>query len=197
MKLGFFRSKVTKEQLEKQAIEELEAAVARAKPPTEAERTWVRNESGDRDARSRSIQELAAQPEVPETPASSPAAYGPGVVVEDEPLPESEREPDGLVGEHEYGPGVVVEDEPLSDDERQVTPAPPAPRRTAPSRARGATASGTRAPAAKSQPAKAQSSRAGNRAPASSKSTKAPGARSKATAGRAAASKSTGRSRKA
>src|ERR671932_680811 len=125
MKLGFFRSKVTKEQLEKQAIEELEAAVARAKPPTEAERTWVRNESGDRDARSRSIQELAAQPEVPETPASSPAAYGPGVVVEDEPLP---------------------------DDERQVTSARPAPRRSAPSRARGATSSGTRAPAAKSQP---------------------------------------------
>jgi hypothetical protein len=40
MKL-FGKSKLTQEQLHRQAAEELDAAVARATPPTDAQRTWV------------------------------------------------------------------------------------------------------------------------------------------------------------
>lgn len=40
MKL-FGKSKLTRDDLDRQAADELEAAVARAQPPTEAERTWV------------------------------------------------------------------------------------------------------------------------------------------------------------
>ncbi|MCA1690926.1 MAG: hypothetical protein LC733_01535 [Actinobacteria bacterium] len=47
MKLAFLRSKISKEQLEKEAAEELEAAMARATPPTESERTWAHAETGE------------------------------------------------------------------------------------------------------------------------------------------------------
>src|SRR5688572_21612043 len=39
--MKLFAKKPTQEQLEHQASEELEAALARAKPPSDAERTWV------------------------------------------------------------------------------------------------------------------------------------------------------------
>jgi hypothetical protein len=70
MKLPFGKRKPSIDELEKQAGQELEAAVARAKPPTDAERTWVRAESdGDWRERAASLARTAEPPTAPARPA--------------------------------------------------------------------------------------------------------------------------------
>lgn len=69
MKLPFGKRKPSIDELEKQAGQELEAAVARAKPPTDAERTWVKAESdGDWLERAASLARTA-EPPAPARPA--------------------------------------------------------------------------------------------------------------------------------
>lgn len=139
MKLAFLRSKISKEQLEKEAGEELQAAMARATPPTESERTWA-YDGPDRSTIP------AERPRVPAEPSFAPTASHEvdppraGVMVDvDELRTELWAEPD----EAQPGPGqtelddVDLDDVDLDDvppggqvppDYRPRTAKPPAPR---------------------------------------------------------------------
>lgn len=175
MKLGFLRSKVTREQVEKEAAEEFEAAIARAKPPT-GERTWARDETrGQRATETSPVDDVVEEAPAAEAPEAS--EYGPGVVVEDEPYGPGvvvEDEPLGADSATHYGPGVVLEDEPLTareelnggdtleaEPEPVVEPAPARRPRTAPSRARTATSTKATRSTTRSKPASTRSKSAG------------------------------------
>jgi hypothetical protein len=195
MRLGFFRSKVSKEQREQEAAKEFEAAMAKAAPPGEGERTWYRAES-DRDWRNRaeSLEQSTAQaepaveaaqaPEAPYAEHAEPVEHDgheahdearrrssfddSGVVYEDEPVPVLDD--DAAVYEAEY------EDEPeeqlLLDDSGVVYEEEPIPTPQA------------AAPASAPPRTRAPRPRTGNATPKPSR-TRPPARTTKATAAKA------------
>ena len=79
--MKLFGKKVTQEQIHRQAAEELDAALARAKPPTEAERTWVlpRPEAPQFGPRRRATFSPRTPPEPVEEAPARPARKRPPV----------------------------------------------------------------------------------------------------------------------
>jgi hypothetical protein len=113
MKLAFFRRKQSKEELDRQIAEEFEAAMAKAQPPSDAERTWHTAESGPTWASTPAVEHPAEDTQLsqPDGPWFSEAP-----IEEDEPIGSepASTEPasagtDGQVAE-------PVADEPVADD---------------------------------------------------------------------------------
>jgi len=157
MRLPFFRSKSSKEEREQQAARDFEAAMAKAAPPSDAERTWSGPEAdSDWRARAESLHS-SAEPERATQAAADEALSDQAGAEEDlaSEAPE-QSEPDlygiGVVDEAErerYEMGVVGEDEPAVGE-----PAPAKPRSTRPRAATGAKSNGSSARRPRSAPSR-------------------------------------------
>jgi hypothetical protein len=134
MKFGFGKSMDRREERDRQAQADLQAALARGKPPTEAERTWV-------------LPVPDTPSFAPPRPPARPAGARRPRLVWDEPDDTGEGIEEGVgegMGEKDTGEGIG----------KNVPPAAPPPpaRRTPPRKAAPSTRAGAPRPAAKRQP---------------------------------------------